>query len=60
VEISIKRHKNTITLPSASCQDHHPEKIIATMKNILAASLGVDHPLWSFLGANKYSAALML
>jgi len=59
VEINISRHKNTIILPWPSCHDHHPENIIARMKNILAASLGVDQPRWSFLGANKYSAALI-
>ncbi|DAC56802.1 MAG TPA: hypothetical protein D7I07_06530 [Candidatus Poseidoniales archaeon] len=59
VEISITRHRNTITLPCASCHEYQLEAIIAKTKNNLDASLGVDHPRWSFLGANKNSITPM-
>jgi hypothetical protein len=60
VEISINRQRNTTILPPDNCHDHHPENIIPNMKNILAASLGVDQPRWSFLGANRYSIRLIV
>tara|TARA_B100001115_G_scaffold22511_1_gene16377 strand:+ start:2363 stop:2719 length:357 start_codon:yes stop_codon:yes gene_type:complete len=59
VEISINKHKKTMILLSDRLQDHQHENSIATKKKILAASLGVDQPLWSFLGANKYSTRPM-
>tara|TARA_B100000941_G_scaffold174083_1_gene124174 strand:- start:3262 stop:3504 length:243 start_codon:yes stop_codon:yes gene_type:complete len=42
-------------LPSAYPQDHHPTIIRVIIRKILEASLGVDHPLWSILGANSQS-----
>tara|TARA_B100000965_G_C19572666_1_gene749844 strand:- start:144 stop:425 length:282 start_codon:yes stop_codon:yes gene_type:complete len=60
VEISINRQRNTAILPSDNCHDHHPENIIPKMKNILAASLGVDQPRWSSLGANRYAIRLIV
>jgi len=55
VEVNISRHRNTIILDCDKSQDQIPQPIIAIMKNSLEASLGVDQPRWSSLGANRYS-----
>lgn len=59
VDISITRQRNTIRLPSARFHEYQLEAIIATTKNSLDASLGVDHPRWSLRGANKNSITPM-
>ncbi len=42
-------------LPSENCQDHQPTITRVISKNILEASLGVDHPRWSMRGAKSQS-----